>query len=214
MLSILDTKIPFPPSSEAMEDGLLSLTFEITPERVKEGYNKGIFAWIDDGELIFWFAPKERFVIYSDSFRIGKSAQKLLKRKDLDFKVNENFSEVIYHCAMIERSGQEETWISDRFIATYKKLNEEGLAYSFEVYRNRELVGGLYGVLIGNVFFGESMFSLESGMSKYAFVKAYDYLKEKDIKLIDCQIYSDYLHSFGAETISREMFENHLKEWL
>jgi leucyl/phenylalanyl-tRNA---protein transferase len=209
-LHILPDKIWFPPVEDAMEDGLLAIGGELSIERVLYAYLKGIFPWYD-GDVPLWWSPDPRFVLFPDELKVSKSMQRLLKRNAFEFTVNKDFAGVIRNCKLSERKGQDGTWINDTVEKVYTQLHTLGHALSAEVWLNNELVGGLYGVTVNNVFCGESMFSKVSNASKYAFIKLVEYLVHKGIKLIDCQVYTEHLESLGAREMERKEFLKMLK---
>ena len=210
-LFIIDKKLLFPPVHLAEPDGLLAMGGDLLPERLLLAYRKGIFPWYE-GDTILWWCPHPRFVLFPDELKINKSIKSLLKKNEFDFTTNKAFAGVIHHCKKTKRPGQEGTWITDEVEKAYCKLHELGHAHSAEVWKNGELVGGLYGIKMGKVFFGESMFSKISNASRYAFIKYVQQLKEEGVQLIDCQVYTEYLESMGAKMIDREEFGDLLKK--
>lgn len=200
---LLDDEIVFPDTALAEPDGLLAIGGDLSTERLKLAYESGIFPWFSEGDPILWFSPHERCVIYPERIKISKSMNKLLKANVFTVTTNLAFDKVIENCAKLPRLGQDGTWITKEMQQAYIKLHEMGLAHSIEVWFNEKLVGGLYGVKIGEVFCGESMFSLVSNASKTALI----YLaKNMNFKLIDCQLPNDHLMSLGAEMISRKAY--------
>jgi leucyl/phenylalanyl-tRNA---protein transferase len=208
-LHVLDNTLWFPPVSEALPDGLLAIGGDLSPERLLKGYRKGIFPWFD-GEIPLWWSPDPRFVLFPDELKVSKSMKVLLKRKTFNFTINSAFNKVIRACKEKERDGQDGTWITDDVEYAYNKLHKMGHAHSAEVWRDGELAGGLYGVRIGNLFFGESMFSHVSNASKFALIKYVEQLKTEGVTLIDCQVYTEHLESLGAKMIPREAFLGYL----
>lgn len=204
-VAILDNKLWFPKPEEALSDGLLAIGGDITIERLLLAYSSGIFPWYD-GDLPLWWHPDPRFVLFTDEIKISKSLQTSLKKNQFEFKINTAFVEVMQQCKTIYRPNQEGTWINNEFIEVYHQLHQQGFAYSAEAWLNDELVGGLYGIKLGNIFFGESMFSKKSNASKFAFAKYVEQLKKEGVVLIDCQVYTEHLESFGARMISRDEF--------
>ncbi|MBS4042749.1 MAG: leucyl/phenylalanyl-tRNA--protein transferase [Chitinophagaceae bacterium] len=204
-VAVLDNKLWFPKPDEALSDGLLAIGGDISVERLLLAYKNGIFPWYD-GDLPLWWHPNPRFVLFPEEIKISKSLLSSLKKNQFQFKVNTAFVDVITHCKNISRPSQDGTWINDEFIKVYHQLHEKGIAHSAEAWLNNELVGGLYGIKMGNIFFGESMFSKVSNASKFAFAKYVEQLKNEGIALIDCQVYTEHLESFGARMISREEF--------
>ena len=202
---ILENELFFQPVHLAEPDGLLAMGGDLSPERVILAYRSGIFPWYV-GEHILWWSPDPRFVLFPQELKISKSIKPLLNRNEFAFTTNQAFDQVIHHCKKTKRPGQEGTWITDEVEKAYCKLFELGYAHSAEVWKNGVLAGGLYGIRLGKVFFGESMFSKESNASKYAFTKYVLQLLQEGVELIDCQIYTDYLESFGAKMIERKEF--------
>ena len=204
-LFALDNKLIFPPVHLAEPDGLLAMGGDLSTERLLLAYRNGIFPWYE-GDTILWWCPHPRFVLFPGELKVSKSIKPLLNRNEFEFTTNKAFKQVIHHCKKTKRPGQEGTWITDEVEKAYCKLHELGYAHSTEVWRDGELVGGLYGIKLGKVFFGESMFSLVSNASRFAFIKYVQQLKEEGIELIDCQIYTEYLESLGAKMIDRDKF--------
>lgn len=204
-LFVLDKELLFPPVHLAEPDGLLAIGGDLSPERLLLAYENGIFPWYE-GNTILWWCPHPRFVLYPGELKISKSIRSLLKRNEFEFTVNKAFAQVINYCKKTKRSGQEGTWITDEVEKAYGKLHELGYAHSAEVWKEGELIGGLYGIKLGKVFFGESMFSKISNASRFAFIKYVLQLKEEGIELIDCQVYTEYLESMGARMIDRKEF--------
>ena len=210
-LHLLNDKIWFPPVDEALDDGLLAIGGDLSTERLLLAYKKGIFPWFD-GEMPLWWCPNPRFVLLPDELIISKSMKTLLKRDAFEFTINKDFSSVINHCKVKERKGQDGTWIKNEIVEAYTSLHKQGYAHSAETWSDGELVGGLYGIKLGKIFFGESMFSNKSNASKYAFIKFVEQLKEEGILLIDCQVYTEHLESLGAKMILREQFIHLLEQ--
>ena len=204
-LFALDKELIFPPVNLAEPDGLLAVGGDLSAKRLLLAYRSGIFPWYE-GEHILWWCPDPRFVLYPDDLKISKSMKPLLNKNHFEFTINKAFTQVINNCKTISRRDQASTWITDAVKEAYINLHQLGFAHSAEVWKDGELVGGLYGVRLGNVFFGESMFSKQSNASRYAFIKYVQYLKSENVVLIDCQIYTEYLESMGARMIPREEF--------
>ncbi len=209
-LFILDKTISFPPVDLAEPDGLLAIGGDLSTERLLLAYRSGIFPWYE-GEHILWWSPDPRFVLFPGELKISKSIKPLLSRNTFEFTTNKAFPQVIHYCKKTKRPGQQGTWITDEVEKAYCKMHELGWAHSAETWMNGTLVGGLYGIRIGNVFFGESMFSQVSNASRFAFIKYVQQLKEEGVELIDCQVYTEYLESFGARMIERTEFIERLK---
>lgn len=204
-LFALDKEITFPPVHLAEPDGLLAMGGDLSTERLLLAYRNGIFPWYE-GEYILWWCPDPRFVLFPDDLKISKNIKALLKKNEFEFTINKAFEEVIRHCKKITRPGQEGTWITDEIEKSFIQLHKLGYAHSAEVWKDGELAGGLYGIKMGNVFFGESMFSKQSNASRYAFVRYVQHLTKEGIQLIDCQVYTEYLESLGAKMILRNHF--------
>jgi leucyl/phenylalanyl-tRNA--protein transferase len=206
-VAILNQQLVFPPVHEAEEDGLLAIGGDLSSERLLLAYKQGIFPWFDETIPICWYTPDPRFILLPENFKINKTVKSLLKKNAFDFTVNNAFTDVIRHCKQVVRDGQDGTWITDEVELAYIKMHELGYAHSAEVWMNGKLVGGLYGIRLGKVFFGESMFSLISNASRYAFAKYMEILTQEGTKLIDCQIYTPYVESMGASMIPRADFQ-------
>lgn len=201
----------FPPVSEADEEGILAIGGDLDPERLKLAYKSGIFPWFNPGEPILWWSPDPRMVLFLDELRVSKSMRNILNRNQFKVTLNKNFAAVISNCKSIKRDGQEGTWISNEMIAAYCELNNQGIAKSIEVWQDEVLVGGLYGIDLGHIFCGESMFSKVSNASKVAFIALVEYLRRGNYKLLDCQVYNPHLESLGCVEIDREEFMSILK---
>ena len=196
----------FPDVTEADRDGILAVGGDLSPERLLLAYQSGIFPWFDSDEPILWWAPPRRMVLFPDELVVSKSMRSILRKELFTITFNKDFRAVISNCSTIKRNGQRGTWISDEMIEAYVKLHEMGQAKSVEVWQNNELVGGLYGIDLGTIFCGESMFSKVSNASKVAFITLVENLKIRKYKLIDCQVHNDHLESLGAREIEREEF--------
>ena len=206
-------KALFPDVEQALEepDGLLAMGGDLSPERIINAYKNGIFPWFSDGEPILWWSPGKRAVLKPGFCHISRSMKRALKKNDFTVTVNYAFAEVIRHCAK-PRSSQAETWITDSMIDTYIKLHKQGFAHSVEVWQKDRLVGGLYGVCVGKLFCGESMFSMVSNSSKIAFIALNQHLKRFRGALIDCQMQTAHLNSLGVKELPREEFINSLQQ--
>lgn len=211
MYYCLSKTLYFPPVSEADSDGILAFGGDLSPERLRLAYNSGIFPWFNEGEPIIWWAPNPRMVLFLDELIVSKSMRNVLNRNIFTVTFNQNFREVISNCRQVKRNGQTGTWITNEMIEAYCKLNELGMAKSVEVWQNNQLVGGLYGIDLGHVFCGESMFSLVSNASKVAFIALVSQLKKDNYRLLDCQVYNEHLESLGCREIDREVFMEILK---
>lgn len=202
----LTKELFFPPVDEANEDGILAIGGDLSPERLLLAYKSGIFPWFDVDEPILWWSPEERMVLFPSEFSVSKSMRNVLNRGIFKVTFNQNFKEVISNCSSIKRDGQRGTWITEEMIEAYTKLNEMGIAKSVEVWQDKVLVGGLYGIDLGHVFCGESMFSKVSNASKVAFASLVNKLKDENYKVLDCQVHNDHLESLGAREIPRKEF--------
>jgi len=203
MIFRLDEHLIFPKPDLAEPDGLLAVGGDLSTERLLLAYRNGIFPWYSDDTPILWYSPHERFVLYPDELKVSKSMRQVLRSDKLRVTVDTCFNEVITACSTAPREGQDGTWIVPDMIAAYNRLHQEGYAHSVEVWLDDKLVGGLYGVHVGGVFCGESMFSRVSNASKTALI----YLCNTGLyKLIDCQVHTDHLESMGARMISREEY--------
>ena len=204
----------FPDVSEADKSGILAVGGDLSPERLMLAYRSGIFPWFDSDEPILWWSPQQRMVLFPDELVISKSMRSILRKEVFTVTFNKDFRAVISNCSQISRNGQQGTWISEEMIEAYVKLHHLGHAKSVEVWQNNELVGGLYGIDLGTVFCGESMFSKVSNTSKVAFITLVENLKIRKYKLIDCQVHNDHLESLGAREIPRAEFINILNSEL
>ncbi|MDG2498387.1 MAG: leucyl/phenylalanyl-tRNA--protein transferase [Flavobacteriaceae bacterium] len=205
----LNETIEFPPLTEANSDGLLAVGGDLSPERVLYAYQNGIFPWYELDQPILWWAPDPRFVLYPHKLKVSKSTKRILKNQPFKITMNRNFEDVIKACANVKRASQSGTWITNEMIETYCNLHQKGIAKSVELWQNNKLVGGLYGVELNNIIFcGESMFSYVSNASKIGFISL---VQNSKYKLIDCQLHTNYLESFGAEALSRSKFMEYLK---
>lgn len=209
-MHILGKKILFPPVETADENGLLAIGGDLSPERLILAYKSGIFPWFNEGEPVIWYCPPERMVLFPKDLKVSKSMEKVLKNANFRISFNEHFAEVIHHCKTIDRPGQKGTWITREMQKAYIALHELGYAKSVEVWQEDRLVGGLYGIDLGHVFTGESMFSLVSNASKVAFIYLNQILKEHNYLLLDCQVYNEHLASLGAVEIPRDVFMQYL----
>jgi leucyl/phenylalanyl-tRNA---protein transferase len=205
-MHFLTKELYFPPVDEASFEGILAVGGDLSTERLLLAYRNGIFPWFNEDEPILWWSPPERMVVAPQLYKVSKSIRNLLNQNRFQITFNQNFAAVITNCKKTERKGQDGTWISDDIIDSYTKLHKMGFAKSIEIWQNEELVGGLYGVDLGHVFCGESMFSIVPNASKIAFVTLIQHLKENNYKLLDCQVHNDHLEKLGAFEISRETF--------
>ncbi|WP_082087084.1 leucyl/phenylalanyl-tRNA--protein transferase [Teredinibacter purpureus] len=209
----LDThEIWFPPTASALKDpdGLLAVGGDLTPPRLIQAYSRGIFPWYSEGQPLLWWTPDPRMVLLPENIHFGRSLKKLLRKQMFRITIDQAFETVMRQCGTIDRKEQDGSWITEEMIEAYVELNKMGVAHSVEAWLGDDLVGGLYGVALGSAYFGESMYSLVSGASKAAFSTLAQQLKRWQFELIDCQIESPYLASFGATEVSRDQFEETL----
>lgn len=205
----------FPDIDLALSDpnGLLAAGGDLSPQRLLEAYSSGIFPWFEEGQPILWWSPDPRMVLFPEDLRVSKSLRKVINKSHYTVTMDTAFTEVIACCAQ-PRGDSPGTWITDDMQAAYAQLFDAGHAHSVEVWRDGDLVGGLYGVAMGQLFFGESMFSFQSNASKIALVNLVKQLQQWNYKLIDCQVSSEHLESLGALEISRDEFRRQLHELL
>jgi leucyl/phenylalanyl-tRNA---protein transferase len=213
MACFLSEKIIFPPQELAEPDGLLAIGGDLGTERLLLAYQKGIFPWYNEDEPICWWCPDPRFILLPHNLKISGSMQQLINKNAFTFTTNKAFTLVINNCRTVKRKGQGGTWIQPEMITAYTELHRKGYALSAETWLDGKLAGGLYGVLLGKVFFGESMFSHVSNASKYAFIQLVQQLQQQGIKLIDCQMHTAHLESLGAGYIPRKEFINCLEQF-
>ena len=213
MIPWLDPESPFPPLETALArpNGLLAVGGDLSPSRLIDAYRRGIFPWFNEGEPILWWSPDPRMVLFPQELKISRSLRKTLKRGNYEIRADSAFKQVMEACAA-PRGDQAGTWIHAEMIAAYGRLHEMGMAHSMETWIEGELVGGLYGVGQGKMFFGESMFFRVSDASKIAFVHLVTQLQRWGFEMIDCQMKTEHLASLGAREISRKEFRQKLKE--
>jgi len=202
----LTKDIYFPPVEEASPEGILAVGGDLSIERLLLAYKSGIFPWFEEDEPILWWAPEERMVLFFEDLKISKSMRNVLNQNKFKVTFNTAFKEVISHCKKIVRKDQQDTWITNEMVEAYCKLHEIGMAKSVEVWLDNELVGGLYGVDLGHIFCGESMFSKVSNASKVAFIHLVKFLEQNNYRILDCQVYNDHLASLGCVEIDRDDF--------
>lgn len=210
----LDDDSEFPPSSEALDEpnGLIAIGGDLSPQRLLAAYSRGIFPWYDEPQPILWWTPDPRSVLFPADLHISRSLRKTLRADAFRLSVDKHFTRVMRQCAQLRSDGLG-TWIDEPMTVAYSRLHQLGFAHSVEVLDDKgELVGGLYGVALGRVFFGESMFSNKSNASKVALVALVEIIKQGDFHMIDCQVESDHLNSLGAQNISRLDFERRLAQ--
>lgn len=207
-MHILNKNIAFPEITSASPEGVLAIGGDLSVERLLLAYKSGIFPWFSEDEPIIWWSPDPRFVLFPEKLKVSKSMKQVLRNTDFVVTVNQAFTQVITECAKAKRDGQDGTWITQTMIDAYTKLHQLGYAKSVEVWLHNELVGGLYGVDVGNgVFCGESMFAKVSNASKAGFIT---FIQSTNYKLIDCQVYTNHLERLGAEDMDREVFLGYL----
>ncbi|WP_343488116.1 leucyl/phenylalanyl-tRNA--protein transferase [Allomuricauda sp. d1] len=205
-IALLDDSLSFPDVEEATEEGLLAIGGDLSTERLLLAYRSGIFPWFNEDSLILWWSPDPRMVLYPEKVKVSKSMKKVIRDDQFRLTKNAYFERVIDSCAKMDRKGQEGTWITPMMKSAYLRLHELGHAKSYEVWQDDILVGGLYGIDLGHVFCGESMFSTVSNASKFAFIHLANDLNKKGYCLIDCQVYTRHLESLGAEKMARNEF--------
>lgn len=203
-LNLTSNNFPDPEKYDPI-GGLIAYGGDLSVERLLEAYQLGIFPWYNPDEEILWWCPDPRFVLFPQEVKVSKSMRKILKGGVFTYSMNSAFKEVMENCMSIPRTGQDGTWISTELIDSFTELHKRGIAKSVEVWQDEVLVGGFYGLLIGNVFCGESMFSKVSNASKAGFIQFILNNHDK-LSLIDCQVYSSHLESLGARMISKREF--------
>jgi leucyl/phenylalanyl-tRNA--protein transferase len=208
----LSRELYFPDVRHASPEGIVAIGGDLSTERLLLAYNSGIFPWFEDDEPILWWSPPERMVLFFSELKISKSMRNILNRNMFTITFNTAFADVIANCRDIKRDGQPGTWITNDMTEAYFKLHELGHAKSVEVWQDGALVGGLYGVDLGHIFCGESMFSLIPNASKVAFIALAKKLESLNYRLLDCQVHNNHLESLGAREILREDFLTILKD--
>jgi leucyl/phenylalanyl-tRNA--protein transferase len=203
---LLTKDLNFPPADMADQEGLLAIGGDLSTERLLLAYRSGIFPWYNEEEPICWWSPDPRFVLYPTELKVSSSMKTVLQNGKYRFTVNRAFAQVIQNCKTVSRSGQDGTWISPAMQKAYTTLHELGYAQSAETWQDGELIGGLYGIRLGNIFFGESMFSSKPNASKFAFINYVRLLQKENVQLIDCQLHTNHLESLGARMIPRQQF--------
>lgn len=206
---LLNDDLNFPHPAQADTDGLLAIGGDLSVKRLILAYQKGIFPWFDHDALILWWSPNPRFVLFPERLKVSKSMKQVLRSDSFEVTVNQDFKAVVSECSKIKRTNQAGTWITAEMQQAYLRLHHLGYATSVEVWQNQNLVGGLYGVDVGNgIFCGESMFSKVSNASKVGFIT---YIQNSNYKLIDCQVPTPHLKSLGAEAVDRSKFLEYLQ---
>ncbi len=207
----LDEELRFPKPHLANPDGLLAIGGDLSYERLILAYSNGIFPWFILDDEVYWFSPDPRCVLILEELKVSKSMEQLIKKNTFTVTYDQKFKQVIKNCKTVKRKDQDETWIDENFINAYLKMHEKGLAHSVEVFENKKLVGGLYGVSMGTCFFGESMFSKVSNASKYAFIFLAKALQKRNFTMLDCQVYNPHLATLGAKNMDRNIYLDLLK---
>ncbi len=212
---LLNKSLVFPNPKEAGEEGLLAIGGDLSTDRILLAYQSGIFPWYDEQQPILWWCPDPRMVLFPSKFKVSKSLSKTIKSNKFSITFNTNFSKVIKNCSIIKREDQAGTWITQEMVEAYIHLHKLGHAQSVEVWKENELVGGLYGIDLPKqkIFCGESMFSTKTDASKVGFYYLVKHLQQKNYKLIDCQMHTKHLESLGAEEITRDLFLQHLNNY-
>ncbi|MGM0574701.1 MAG: leucyl/phenylalanyl-tRNA--protein transferase [Myxococcota bacterium] len=210
----LDEDLVFPHPELADPSGLLAVGGDLRPERLLLGYRTGIFPWYDEGMPLLWHSPDPRMVLHPRELHVGRSLRKHMRRRPYTLRFDTAFRDVITACASVPRPGQNGTWLTEEMIEAYVLLHDMGYAHSAEAWRDGELVGGLYGVSLGGMFFGESMFARADDASKIAFVATVRQLRRWGVGLVDCQVYTEHLARFGAREIPRHVFLGQLRDQL
>lgn len=204
-------RIIFPAPEEADNEGLLASGGNLSPGVLLSAYEQGIFPWYSGDSPILWWSPDPRCILWPSRQHVSKSMRKLINQQKYQIKFDTVFQEVIRRCAEIKRSREDGTWITTEMINAYCRLHDLGYAHSVEVWNSGRLTGGLYGLSLGKIFFGESMFSVEKNSSKLAFLSLASFLEKSGFVFIDCQIYSEHLGTLGAEIMTRKEYLSHLK---
>lgn len=207
----LSEQLIFPPLSEADRHGVLALGGDLSPERLLLAYSSGIFPWYSEDEPIVWYSPNPRFVLFPAKLKVSKSMKQILRQNRFQVTLDKDFRAVMQNCQQTKRDGQSGTWITNDMLEAYCHLHALGYAHSVEVWQEGVLVGGLYGVSLGRIFFGESMFAHVSNASKTGFITLVEQLIARDFQLIDSQVYTQHLESLGAESIPRKQYVQLLK---
>jgi leucyl/phenylalanyl-tRNA--protein transferase len=207
----LTEELWFPPADQTTGDGIVAIGGDLSPNRLLLAYQKGIFPWYNEDEPPIWWCPDPRFVLFPNELRVSKSMKQLFRKEAFRVTYNKAFGEVIHNCGST-REDFEGTWISNDIKEAYNTLHRMGYAISAEAWLDNQLVGGLYGIKLGTVFFGESMFSTVSNASKYAFFSLTEKLQQEGLTMIDCQIYTEHLESLGGRDMNRSDFLRHMEE--
>ena len=207
----LSEELVFPDVELATDDGILAVGGDLSPERLMLAYKRGIFPWFSEENPIIWWAPDPRFILHPQKFKISKSLKSILNKKEFEVTYDQAFDKVIERCKSVKRKDQDDTWITEEMREAYSALHQLGFAHSVEVWKNEELVGGLYGISLGKCFFGESMFADVSNASKVGFAHLVQDLLKEEFVMIDCQVYTEHLERSGAELVDRKKFMHLLR---
>lgn len=207
---LLNDELVFPDPHDGSEEGILAVGGDLSVDRLLLAYEMGIFPWFSPPDPILWWSPDPRCVLLLDELKISKSMRNVLNQGKYKVTMDQSFQDVVLACQTAPRK-EDGTWITEDIISSYKALHDLGLAHSVEVWEGDELVGGLYGVSLGSMFFGESMFARKSNASKVGFISLVKLLRTKGFEMIDCQVYNEHLGSLGAKDISRIAFHSHLE---
>jgi leucyl/phenylalanyl-tRNA--protein transferase len=205
-MHLLGSEHTFPSAETASQEGIVAIGGDLDPNRILKAYKKGIFPWFENDNNLVWWSPDPRMVLFPKKIKISKSTKKIINQDYFKITYNQSFNEVVECCSKVKRFGQNGTWITDGLKKAYNQLHVMGYAYSVEVWKDYELVGGLYGIDLGDIFCGESMFTKANNASKVGFIHLVKELTKNNYKLIDCQVPSAHLKSLGAEEISRKEF--------
>jgi len=206
----IEDDTPFPPVDSADQHGILALGGELTVERLINAYSHAIFPWYDEDQPVIWWSPDPRFVLFPEKLRVSKSMRQVIKRGIFEIRFDTAFRDVISSCAETPRRHERGTWITPDMLEAYCMLHENGYAHSVEAWRDGKLAGGLYGVSLGSMFFGESMFTREANASKAAFITLVTKLINHGFSLVDSQVHTNHLESLGAEEIPRTEYLEYL----
>jgi leucyl/phenylalanyl-tRNA--protein transferase len=210
----MNPTIFFPDPNKAEDDGLIAVGGDLSPDFILSAYQQGIFPWFNEDDPILWWSPNPRLVLYPEDFKLSNSLKQVIRSHKFRISIDSNFPEVIKNCSKAPRPGQDGTWITRGMIDAYTKLHGLGYAHSFETYFNEELVGGLYGLSLGKVFYGESMFFKRTDASKFALYHLVEFCKNHKIEFIDAQQPTKHLKSIGAKEIERSEFLKNLQNAL
>lgn len=205
-----EQEIAFPHPSLAEPGGLLAVGGDLSPERLVLAYQNGIFPWFEEDGHFYWYSPDPRFVLFPAELKVHKSMRSIFNREKFRYSLDTCFDRVIRQCAEVTRDGQRGSWISEAFLEGYAELHRQGIAHSVEVWEGERLAGGLYGLSLGRIFFGESMFTMVPNASKAGFITLARALEQSGFWLIDCQQQTKHLASLGARSISRDLFLDYL----